>query len=702
MLKIQSIPDKTYEERILDGIIQIPIYTDEWTNFNPSDPGITMLENLSLFETLLQNRINNIPVEVRAALLKMVGFSAAKARNSRILLKPENVPDNFEIAKGQQFKLGDITFETIRPIKIGNNKIIDIFGKDAEDGNISDFGHVLEADLTIPVYPFGEDPKQDSALYFICNEMKAPEEEIIFYFSVKEANGRNPFLDKEKDLFSSIIWELYTVDGFVPLNVKDNTGNFVVSGEIYLRLPKNEAAVYKEGDYEGYCIRATLNKAAYDMAPAILNISSFLFEAWQQETRAFSITGTRSSGIEIPLELSKSHYISVFCKEEGKDSYYQYRMSSDEEEKGRFFIQKDGRENARYIFDKERFGYGPRKGRGAIRVIGYDEHIMRNYKLGEVAGFDDQIIELPVDNIARDSFFIIAKRENEDGEEIYDFVRPDYENEGALFYRLREREGNIIIKDAGDFIGAKLFMGGVALTMGERGNIRAGGYLNAPGIDKRIRFFNPGGGVGGRYTQSLEDVRQRFIADIDEPFAAVTKSDYEKLVLSIPGLCIKKAKAYVDHKRNQVQVVALPGVYKEGELPVLSPEYEQRIMERLEERRLLTTRVSVLKPKFVPVNVRATVYVKQHYENLVPDIEKAIYDELNFMESEKNFGDAVRFQDVFSSIENVSGVAYVESLSLKPKRVNTARLVEEDVVPEIQGMIIPGDIKIETVVYYDK
>ena len=103
MLRTRSISDKTYDNRISEGIMQIPLYSSEWTNYNPSDPGITILENLSLFETLQQNHINEMPSAVKAGLLKMLGFTPIKGRNSRILLFAENAKESLIMSKGQRF-----------------------------------------------------------------------------------------------------------------------------------------------------------------------------------------------------------------------------------------------------------------------------------------------------------------------------------------------------------------------------------------------------------------------------------------------------------------------------------------------------------------------------------------------------------------------------------------------------------------------
>ena len=88
MLRIEETKSRTYDERMADAVAAIPILSEEWTDHNPSDPGITILENLVLFEALQGNQITTINDATRRALLKMAGFTPAKGKCARMLLSP--------------------------------------------------------------------------------------------------------------------------------------------------------------------------------------------------------------------------------------------------------------------------------------------------------------------------------------------------------------------------------------------------------------------------------------------------------------------------------------------------------------------------------------------------------------------------------------------------------------------------------------
>ena len=52
MLITEELKSRTYDERIGDVLQELPLLSSEWTNYNPSDPGITTLEYLTAFERL--------------------------------------------------------------------------------------------------------------------------------------------------------------------------------------------------------------------------------------------------------------------------------------------------------------------------------------------------------------------------------------------------------------------------------------------------------------------------------------------------------------------------------------------------------------------------------------------------------------------------------------------------------------------------
>ncbi len=693
MLNVEDLKSRTYEERMDDVMRELPIWSSEWTNYNASDPGITIIENITAFLALQGAEIANLSYRAKMALLKMAGFVPNRGKCARALLSADNLFEPGKLIPGQRLRIGDLIFETNRETPVGTGRITDVFCRIGND--YRDISFILDRELSVPAMLFGENPKAGNSIYFVMDGDFSDLREIIFYVKMIESKNRNRTVDRTEHIFADIEWECYTSKGFVQVNARDYTSAFVNSGEIRVALPDSDMAVCSEGPVKGYCIRATLKRADYDIVPKITNIFGFLFEAWQKDTKSFSQLFNKNDVINVKSPIGDEVYYIVFGKEKKGSSYRRYELTASNNLGGRYCLYEklpDG--TMSFTFSEKTYGYAPQKFKDAVRVIIYNEEIMRGYNVGKVLGYDDQEIELPIKNIVHETFFLIARRKDEEGY-LYDFVRPEKNDEGALYYHLLEGEGKIIIEDSGDFIDADLFMGSVSVTAGERGNIGAGSSLSLEGSEKMLQFYCPGGATGGCFRGNLDKVRERFLHDMRTPYRAVTASDYEKLALSTPGLCIRKAKAVMAENENLVKLVILPD--SDERFPKLSNIYIDRVTKRLEERRLITSRFVIVKPTFVAVGVKCTVYVKRHITDCRKQIEDRIKSSLDYINSDHNFGDKIRFEDVFHGIEELPCVEYVYDLSLYSENNSLAQLKEYDIILRQDVLCYPGEINLEIV-----
>ncbi len=696
MLRLEETSGRTYEERMADAISAIPLITDEWTNFNPSDPGITILENLIVFEALQGSRISTISDEARRALLKMVGFEARKGKCARLLLTADGLQERTHIKNNQRFFLGNMVFETRRAVDVGDCHLTGI--RSFYDGKFHDHGHLLDREMVLPAKVFGDNPKVGDEMYFFCDSLPEPGSETSFFIRINEAFHRNALKDRTDNIFASFWWECYTKDGFKEIKVKDFTGALLESGEIKLKFPQDiEYAEYTQDDLTGYCIRATLLTANYDVRPCILSVDAFLFEVWQKDTRALSLTFQRTDRIRIQSPMKGESYVLCFGREIRKNSYRRYELSTNTEQRGRYCLYEKGKNGEFSLtFDKKIFGYEPSRVKDAVRIIIYSEEVMRQYHVGRVIGYDDQEIKLPFSHIVPDTFLLIAKRIDDDGEEYFDFVRPGKKEDDALTYHLLENDGKIVIEDPGDFIGAELYIGSLAVTEGPKGNVRAENYFMAPELSDTPIFYNPGPGTGGAFRETLEEVRTRFREDVYTQYTCITAEDYENAVASAPGLCIRKIRAVMDELDNLVHIAVLPGT--DEEFPRLSKQYIDAITKTLSERRLITTRFQILPPVYVGVSVKLTVYVKRQFSDSREQIEKRVKQLINYVDGEKNFGDPLTFEEVFAGIENLDCVDFVYDLFMQPENLKHAMLRDSNIYPAENCLLYPGQIMLETII----
>ena len=691
MLRYHTQKEQTYENLIQEARKQIPLYTKEWTNFNPSDPAETILENLSAFTILQQAYIDRMPETVLEKIFQMAGFQKENGKSARVLMEAKNVEQPVHIPSGQRFQIGNLYFETNKDFSLRGNKLVGIYSKWKDE--IKDFSFILREDYPVAGAVFSQQPKMGMELYLVLDDIAEPGEDLIFYIQLEEKAKRNVW--KGKNLFADIQWQIYTEKGFADIRCKDGTEGFITSGELVFHMPRESAVIFSDLPKEGYVIRGILKRAEYDLFPKVSRMSGFLFELWQKETKSVCYTYSgKKPVIDLYCDILEEGYVQLFCKETREGGYFLYERNVDRNQKGRYYsLERISYGKYRITFKKDIFGYGPGNFENAVKLVAYNEEMMRSYDLGVLYGYDDQMIALPVKHIAKESFSVIALRRNEAGENEYHFIRPSSTKKGEFQYTLLENEGVMVIKDAADFIDSRIFLGGCVVFSGNEGNVRAGSRFYPVGYESEVIFTNPAAGKGGCYPEDIMAVRKRLIADLRKHYTAVEASDYENIVRNTPQLCIHKVKAVRDDVKNQIQIAVKP--VSDRPFPKLSGIYKQAIEKHLEKARLLTVSIDIQQPVYVPVHVRGTIYVKPHYEGCREQIEAVIRQQLDYITSERNFGERFHFDVLFQQIESLACVRYVYDLSVALPGQANAMQKGLDIQPKHNCLLYPGEINLE-------
>ena len=89
-LPAPAIDDRRYQDLFDELVRRIPVHTPEWTNFNASDPGITIVQLFAHVTESLLYRANQIPERNRAKFLSLLGIPLNPAREARGLVAFEN------------------------------------------------------------------------------------------------------------------------------------------------------------------------------------------------------------------------------------------------------------------------------------------------------------------------------------------------------------------------------------------------------------------------------------------------------------------------------------------------------------------------------------------------------------------------------------------------------------------------------------
>ncbi|MFL6774109.1 MAG: hypothetical protein ACJ8ET_09795 [Sphingomicrobium sp.] len=113
------IDDRKYEDLVRELIARIPSHTPEWTNFNDSDPGITLIQLFAHLGESLIYRSNRIPERNRAKFLSLLGVKLNPAQEARGLVTFANERGPIEpliVGSGTELFAGEVAFSTVQSL----------------------------------------------------------------------------------------------------------------------------------------------------------------------------------------------------------------------------------------------------------------------------------------------------------------------------------------------------------------------------------------------------------------------------------------------------------------------------------------------------------------------------------------------------------------------------------------------------------
>ena len=93
MIPVPNLDDRTHQEIVEEALRLIPQYCPDWTNFNPSDPGITLIELFAWMTEMIIYRLNKVTDKNFIAFLSLMGVKLQPPQSASTLLQ-------FSIAEG--------------------------------------------------------------------------------------------------------------------------------------------------------------------------------------------------------------------------------------------------------------------------------------------------------------------------------------------------------------------------------------------------------------------------------------------------------------------------------------------------------------------------------------------------------------------------------------------------------------------------
>ena len=120
-LQIPNLDDRRYQQLLDEALARIPVYTPEWTNFNKSDPGVTLIEIFAFLTENLLYRSNQIPERNRRKFLQLLGIGLQPASSAKGLVSFSNDRGPLEtvtIGKELEVRAGQVPFRTTQGLDV--------------------------------------------------------------------------------------------------------------------------------------------------------------------------------------------------------------------------------------------------------------------------------------------------------------------------------------------------------------------------------------------------------------------------------------------------------------------------------------------------------------------------------------------------------------------------------------------------------
>ena len=308
MLPKENLDDRTFEDLVAECILRIPRYCPEWTDFNPSDPGITLVELFAWLTDQMLMRFNKVPRRNYITFLELLGIklqppAPAQTDVSFYITQPDifpySIPQGTEIGTERTETEAAIIFSTEQDLLIGQPEIIYLLTAETVEERPNVLLDRLENNRwnrenngawggeELPL--FNEQPEVDNCFYLVFNAeqpLAGNAIAVMFRGAAAQPAGIDP-------LHPPRTWSAWDgtkwVESILMREEDDYTGGFsfdralededtMPTAEVVVHLPPNLAAAEFQG-YEGYWLRCVYttpetNQNRYQRAPKITGIDA--------------------------------------------------------------------------------------------------------------------------------------------------------------------------------------------------------------------------------------------------------------------------------------------------------------------------------------------------------------------------------------------------------------------------------------------
>lgn len=132
MIPKPNLDDRTFQDIVDEALRLIPQYCPDWTNLNPSDPGVTLVELFAWMTEMMLYRLNRVPEKNLLTFLELMGVTPAPPRPATTVLTFQlndkasqvSIASRTRVETRASAEDRPIVFETVTPLVATTTKIV--------------------------------------------------------------------------------------------------------------------------------------------------------------------------------------------------------------------------------------------------------------------------------------------------------------------------------------------------------------------------------------------------------------------------------------------------------------------------------------------------------------------------------------------------------------------------------------------------
>jgi len=110
-----NLDNRRYQDLLDETLARVPVHTPEWTNFNKSDPGVTVVELFAFLTENILYRANQMPDRNRRKFLRLLGIALrpASPAGGMVTIRNDRGPlQAVTLGAGLEVRAGEVPFRT--------------------------------------------------------------------------------------------------------------------------------------------------------------------------------------------------------------------------------------------------------------------------------------------------------------------------------------------------------------------------------------------------------------------------------------------------------------------------------------------------------------------------------------------------------------------------------------------------------------